>query len=418
MKTASKNLLKNKNFIKLWSSQLLSQLTVFMLNFILITQIYEATQSTIAVALLWVFYSLPTVFVGPFSGLIIDVISKRKIMILANFFQAMTIFGYLLTKQPVYPAYVAVFVYSFLNQFYLPAELASIPRLVNKKSLPTANSLFLLTSQASFLIGFGSGGILLIILGRNQAIFTTGIFLLLATVAAFLLPKDKPKESFSLKEASINLWVSKFADGWHFLTKKGKLVLYSFGFLALFQTIIGSMGAMFPAFSHQILGRSLKDTSFWLILPLSVGLIGGSSWFSRFASKKRKKLWIVRGTLLAGFSLLGIFLVRIWPTSFQFKFFFIIGLLLALGMAVALIFVPCQTFIQEATPQKIRGRIFGLMSVIISLSTIPPILFVAVIIDTLGITGFFFLLGLVMLLLSIFLSRKADEIILATNNRH
>jgi len=413
----NKKLLRNKGFLKIWISQLFSQLTVNMLNFVLISRIYEQTGSTIAVALLWVFFSLPAVFVGPFSGLIIDIFSKRKILVYANLFQGITVFVFFLMSHHLYPLYIAVFVYSLLNQFYLPAEAASIPWLVKKKDLPAANSLFLFTSQASFLLGFGSGGIFLNFVSSDMAIIIGGVFLLLASLSVFLLPSDKNTTEKAVEINKAEVWLKWLKEGWNFLSKKGKLVFYSFGLLALFQTAVASLAAIFPALSAEILNRPFSKTGAGLVFPLAIGLIGGSSLFSRFANNKRKKQWIFLGTIGGGLSLIAMSLLPIIIPISQNRFLFIMILLFVIGVAAALVYVPSQTFIQETTPPDKRGRIFGILSVIINLSVIPPVLFIALIIDILGVNGLLFILGLVFATLSVIIARKGNEIILATNHR-
>lgn len=412
-----KKLLRNKNFLKLWVSQLFSQLTINMLNFVLISKIYEQTGSTIAVALLWIFFSLPAVFVGPFSGLIIDIFSKRKILMLANFFQAVTIFIFYFISHHLYPIYVAVFVYSLLNQFYLPAEAASIPWLVKKKNLPSANSLFLFTSQASFLVGFGSGGIFLNFVSANTAILVAGVLLLIASASIFLLPVDKTELKKPTEVKRLDVWFDWLKEGWQYLSKKGKLVFYSFGLLALFQTAVAGLGAIFPALSAEILERPFSKTGVGLVFPLAIGLIGGSTVFSRFANGRRKKHWIFLGTVTGGASLILISLLSFINPYPEKRFLLLMILLFITGIAAALVYVPSQTFVQETTPADIRGRIFGILSVIINLSIIPPVLLIALIIDILGVNGLLFSLGLVFVLLSVIIAKKGNEIILATNHR-
>ena len=413
----NKELLKNRNFLKIWISQLFSQLTINMLNFILITRIYERTGSTIAVALLWVFFCLPAVFVGPFSGLIIDIVSKRKILLYANFFQAITVLIFFLISHHLYPIYIAVFIYSFLNQFYLPAEAASIPWLVKKKNLPSANSLFLFTSQASFLLGFGSGGIFLKFISGDSAILIASFFLLIAAAAIFLLPESSLQTKPSARINKFNIWISWLKEGWEFLSQRGKLVFYSFGLLALFQTAVASLAAVFPALSVEILKKPFSETGAGLVFPLAIGLIGGSTLFSRFATNRRKKQWIFQGTLTGGVGLALISLLPLINPYPEKQFLLVMLLLFVVGVSAALVYVPSQTFIQETTPPAIRGRIFGMLSVIINLSVIPPVLFIALIIDTLGVNRLLFILGLVFAGLSVIIAKKGNEIILATNHR-
>jgi len=50
--------------------------------------------------------------------------------------------------------YGIVLAYSFLNQFYVPAESATLPSVLSKESLPTATDYFFLPQQAVVNFGF------------------------------------------------------------------------------------------------------------------------------------------------------------------------------------------------------------------------------------------------------------------------
>lgn len=119
MLTDYRPLSKNFKFLYLWASQILSQLTIYVMNFLLLLRLFEKTGSTIATSFLWVAYALPAILIGPFAAA-----SHRTSLFL--------IYGVALA-------------YSFLNQFYVPAELATLPSVVKKKVLPHANGLFFLT---------------------------------------------------------------------------------------------------------------------------------------------------------------------------------------------------------------------------------------------------------------------------------
>ena len=57
-----------KNFHLLWISQILSQVTVNMMNFLLLAKLFNETGSSIATSLLWVSFALPTIFFGPIGA--------------------------------------------------------------------------------------------------------------------------------------------------------------------------------------------------------------------------------------------------------------------------------------------------------------------------------------------------------------
>ena len=85
----------SRNFKLLFISQILSQVTVNMMNFLLLARLFEATGSSIATSLLWVSYALPTIFFGPIGAGIVDLVSRRKTLIITNFLQALVIFLYI-----------------------------------------------------------------------------------------------------------------------------------------------------------------------------------------------------------------------------------------------------------------------------------------------------------------------------------
>lgn len=137
---------KDKNFMYVWVSQILSQLTINIMNFVLLIKLFEKTSSNVATSMLWVSYSLPSLLIGPFAATTIDLVDKRKMLIITNLLQALTIFLYALShKTSFFLIYGVVVAYSFLNQFYVPAESATLPSVVKKKNLAHANSLFFVT---------------------------------------------------------------------------------------------------------------------------------------------------------------------------------------------------------------------------------------------------------------------------------
>ncbi len=106
---------------------------------------------------------------------------------------------FLFIGQKIYFIYPIVFLYSFLNLFYYPAESSAIPWLVKNEDLTVANSLFLLTSQTALVVGLGFSGILMRFLGKSSPIYISSFCLFLAAAAVWSLPKKEPKkEGFSL----------------------------------------------------------------------------------------------------------------------------------------------------------------------------------------------------------------------------
>jgi len=181
--------LRNPDFRKLWGSQLFSQVTINMINFLIILRIFEATHSTVAVSLVWIFYAIPAILLGPFSGTISDLLEKRKIMIWTNILEGVIVLLYIFVRDKIWTIYSIIFLYSLVNQLYVPAESSTLPNIVPKKLYPSANSIFVFTVYGSFLAGYTLAGPLLRLVGNDIPFFLGAILLVIAGISVSLLPK-------------------------------------------------------------------------------------------------------------------------------------------------------------------------------------------------------------------------------------
>jgi MFS family permease len=80
--------LKKSKFVYLWTSQVLSQLAINIMNFLLLIRLYERTGSSIATSFLWVAYALPAILIGPIAAASVDLFDRRKMLIAANLMQS------------------------------------------------------------------------------------------------------------------------------------------------------------------------------------------------------------------------------------------------------------------------------------------------------------------------------------------
>ena len=242
-----KPLIRNSKFVYVWISQILSQLTIYIMNFLLITTLFNRTGSAIATSLLWVSYALPAIVVGPFGAAITDMVDRRKVLMITNLLQSATILGYALTRsQSFFLPYGIVLLYSLLNQFYLPAESASIPSIVSKKLLPLANGLFFVTQQGAIILGFGLAGIINHFLGYQNSLFLCSAFLFLAFLSVSFLPKLKVEVTIprTLEEAIFKFF-TRILDGYNFI-KENNRVLIPFLLLAVLQVVVSVVAVNIP----------------------------------------------------------------------------------------------------------------------------------------------------------------------------
>ena len=81
-----------------------------------------------------------------------------------------------------------------MTAFFAPAELTAIPRIVDRRQLMAANSVFVLTINATFAIGFGFlGPLLLTTAGAGTVFVVVAVMFGLAAAAIVPLPACPPE---------------------------------------------------------------------------------------------------------------------------------------------------------------------------------------------------------------------------------
>ncbi|HUS60116.1 MAG TPA: MFS transporter [Nevskiaceae bacterium] len=416
-------ILTNKNFLKIWLAQVISLVSAYALNFILIGRIFAVTQSTVAVSFFLFLYYLPTMILGPFIGVFIDNLSKRKIFVLSNLFQAVIVLAYLGIGEKIWAVYAIVFLYSLCDELFNPAVGVALPALVKKKSLPVANSFFLLTSQGSIMVGALIGGLALKFLKWVDFTFVLVSFLLFLVVAISLsLPKKplrgtkKIKIDFSdLSSLSKALDLPAFwrqtKEGYRFI-KNEPLVLFPILVLTGLQGLV-AMGLIVLPSLAEMLKINFADSSFLVIIPAILGVFLASYYVSKTISKVRKNVLVLAGLYLSG---IAIFSLAFFTLFGKHPYLIALPIFFILGAGAVLIFIPLQTLIQEYTPFDVRGRVFGALNTMVNLGAVLPLLFTATLVDLFGLRFIMLMTGAFIILLGVF-AKKRQAMIIAVNNK-
>lgn len=356
------------------------------MNFLLLTRLFSVTGSTIATSLLWVAYALPAIFFGPIGAASVDLVSRRKMLMVTNLLQALTVFIYIMAHQSsIFILYFVVVLYSLFNQFYVPAESSSLPSVVSKNLFPFANSLFFITQQASLVLGFGAAGILLNLIGFNGSLILCSIFLFAAFIATAFLPEMKPRKG--VPEALDKLLIIFFKsiyEGYEFI-KNHKTILFPLSLLVGMQVSLAIIVVNLPVIATEILKVSVNYAGLLVVVPAGIGAVIGSIIIPKnLKTHWRKKSVIEVSAALLSFGIfLIVFLVPLLPIALRVIFEPIFVVLI--GFAFIGTTIPTLTYLQESTPLWLRGRVFGNLWFLVTIATIFPVIFSGFITDFFGI---------------------------------
>jgi MFS family permease len=405
-----KKLLKNKNFLYIWISQMLSQITINIMNFVLLTRLFEVTGSAISTSLLWIAYALPAMLIGPFAAGIIDLVDKRKVLMITNFLQAVTIFLYAIaSKSSIFLLYEIVFIYSFLNQFYVPSETSTLPSVLDKKKLVHGNSLFFITQQASLVLGFAAAGLLKGLLGFKNTLFFCAFLVFVAFISTTLLPKTKVVKIIPQNvEDALFGFFRHIMDGYNFIKNERKILtplLLLLGFQVGLQLCI----VQFPAFARDILLIPLNTAGIYILVPAGMGAVIGALIIPKILKRDIRKKTVIDFSLLAiGVSVLMItYIMPLFGYTIRVMMSFL--LLAIMGVSFVGVLVPSQTFLQEWTPAGLRGRVFGSFWFLVTIASVLPVLFSGTVIELLGIKFMLFALAAFVLIIYCFSKRYGSR---------
>jgi MFS transporter, DHA3 family, macrolide efflux protein len=413
--TDYKNLVKNKNFAKLWASQVLSQLAINVMNSLFLVTLFEKTNSSLAVSLLWISYALPAIFFGPIGSAIVDFVDNKKILYTTNFIQFLIILAYaFLFKGSIFLAYVTVLGYSLVNQFYSPSELSSIPHFVAKKNLSNANSMFFLTQQSSLIFGFGFSSFLLRYLGFQISMIICASFLFFAFLSTYTLPNFKVSKGEDKFDKLISSFFVKIWEGYK-LIKGNKYILSPFLLLISMQVSLAVVMVNVPIIAQNVFNISLPLVGFYMVVPAAVGAIISALYVPKFLKKGIRKIEMIEKATLGIIIclLLGAFVIPVFSIIYRHIFVFL--MMIAMGVFFVGIIIPSQTFLQENTPEEFRGRVFGNLWFLVTIATIFPVLLSGTIADIFGARFLLFFLGGIFVWLYAFLKTTKRKLFVNSN---
>jgi MFS family permease len=404
-----KKVLSNKYFVYLWFSQVLSLTTINIMNFVLLITIFQRTGSSIATSLIWVAYALPAILVGPFAAVVVDFVDKRKLLIIANLLQAVLIFLYALSHNPTFFfAYGLIFIYSLLNQFYVPSESASLPTLLPKNQYVSANSMFFLTSQAALVVGFAFAGVILHFLGFDRTLYICSLLLFLAFLSVTFLPPLKAHKKRDIFELGVADYFSNIWQGYVFI-KKNRFVLAPLILLLSFSAALAVAMVNVPAFVNNILGISLNLAGLYVVAPAGLGALIGASILPKMLKSDLRKKKIIEISLFTLSLMLLLLTFAIPEFNGLIKTVLSIVITMLMGFSAVGIIVPSQTFLQLSTPKEFRGRVFGNYAFLSTIVTIFPVIFSGTIAEVFGVKILYFFLGVLSFAGLIFSKKYGDK---------
>lgn len=401
--------LRKRNYGLLWVAQLVSMIGDWAMFAALPFFIYELTGSVLATGAMFIIQVVPPLLLGSIAGVFVDRWDRRWTMIGSSLFRGFVLLLLLGVRsaEMVWLVYLAGFLESSATQFFSPANNALLPALVGEDQLITANSLDSLGENSARLIGPALGGTLLAAIGlRGVVLFDIGTYL--AAAGLMTLMRIQPDQEM-IASQSLTSTESAFASFWDEFVSGIKVVLgrpaLSRIFIVLAVAMLGDsiLTVLLVAFFQDVVG--VGSTEFGIVLTVRgvAGILGGLA-MSAAGHRFNARDLISIGLMITGLALVGMVLLPVYVIS--------LVIMIAISLPLMAWLISSQTWIQTHSPDKYRGRVFGVYGTLSALLMLIGMGFASGMGEVLGISNTLYVGGGVYVLsgiLALFLLRTSGS---------
>jgi dTMP kinase len=329
----------------------------------------DYAKANFAIAGVFIVRLLPAVILGPFAGVIADRFDRRKLMVTCDFLR----FALYLSIPIVgnyFWLYTATILAEVVTLFWSPAKEASVPNLVPKTKLESANQVSLLASYGTAPIAALTFSILALFSGAINSILGNTTPASAADIALYI-------NAVSFAFCGYTVWRLKEMPAGPGVNSKqlsfGRSLIDGFAFIkdskVIRGLIFGMIGAFFAAGAVIGLARTFVDdlkageAAYGVLfgsvfLGLALGISFGPRVFAQFT---RRRLFGVSLTIS------GLLLVTL---SLVLNLVLAIFITIILGIFSGITWVTGFTMIGMEVEDEVRGRTFAFVQSLVRVSLV------------------------------------------------
>ena len=342
--------LHSRNFRLFASGQVFSLVGTWMQTVAQSWLVYRLTDSALLLGLTGFASQIPVFLLAPLGGVIADHLDRRRIlittqatmMVLALALAAVTLSG----AVKVWHIFTLAALLGLANAFDIPARQAFVVSLVDRASLPNAIALNSSMFNGARLVGPAVAGAVVAAVGEGWCFLLNGVSYI-AVIAALLRIDARPSKTTAAGSAWERV-VEGFAFSWRTPPVRALLLL-----LGLVSLMGMPYSVLMPVFADRILGGGAS--AYGLLMSASgLGALAGAGALALRRDVRGLGRWIAMSA--AGF---GVCLVLF---SFSRSLWVSALLLVPAGFFMMLELASSNTLIQAMVPDRLRGRVMSVYS--------------------------------------------------------
>jgi predicted MFS family arabinose efflux permease len=344
-------------------AQIVSELGDWFYQVAIFSFLLELTGSARLVSFAFLAQVLPQCFMAPTAGVINDRISRRKVMMFADWARAAIVFTMMLvrTRGMLPLLFVLLLLETICWALFEPAQRAVIPNITEGDEIPIANALNSATWSVNFAFGAGLGGLALVTLGRDAVFILNSLSFVASALLIRRMKFAEPHaENLPRLRGRDLIDFSPIAEGVRYVRRDPKLLATIFVKAGV--GLVGANWVILPVLGERVFrvqadGLSAAQSGALgmstLLASRGVGAIAGSFLGGNFAGTNQVRL---RWTILAGFAMTAAGYVALGAAGSLMVATLTLIVAHAGGSAC---WTASSTLLQRQTDDRFRGRVFS-----------------------------------------------------------
>jgi MFS family permease len=346
----------NHNFRNLWLGQIISLLGDWFNLIASAALVSQLSGSSGAIGVLFVIRMLAPFLISPLAGVWADRYDRRKILILTDLLRAITLFGFLLVREPehIWLLYVLTAFQLGVSGVFYPTRTAILPDIVDKSELGAANALSSATWSVMLALGAALGGLSAGIWGIYPS-FIIDSFTFFLSAYFIIRIRYHHKAPASSAETSISASLRQYLNGLRYLKNNIDILVITTLKASRGLIVSGPFQVIQVVIAEQIFaigeGGGISLGLMYASVGLGTGI--GPILARRFTGDRPRPL---RNAIVLSFLISSIGLALI--AMLQNFGLVLIGTLLR-GVGVGINWVFSNQLLLHLLPDRVRGRVFS-----------------------------------------------------------
>lgn len=347
--------LGSRDFVALWGGQTFSQFGDSILWVALPMTVYSIGQSTVQMGFVMALLMLPQVILLPFTGILVDHVSRSKLMMLTDIVRCLLVTGIAVlagTHRLTMPIlYAFVFLFGGMDALFQPAYSAARAQVFTPSIRNAANGLTQVTGQSARLLGPAVGGLVIGLFSVSAGFAIDAVTLAISVTSLTFLRLKSPDRSTREHLKGLGNFLHELSGGFTELRKHQWLWVTIVAFAVVNVCGTGIISILLPWLIKVHLGMSA--TTFGLVSSASgIGAILSALIYSR------RQRWHRRGWVAYG----GIAMSAIAACFFAIAHspFMLMVITAASGAGIMIFGLMWESSLQELVPEASFGRVASL----------------------------------------------------------